>query len=237
MIKAMLEYQKADAKLRDIEKTISDSDERKKAMGAKKYLETVETNVEKLNLRAEDLMKAFEDASKEQAGLKEQEQEIADAISSLEDEKETQFLIKKIDELVAKIKEVGKKLNDIQEEIKKVAADYSVIKKNTSVAQEQYKEYAPKYKELKAKFQAEKEIIEKELATLKEKVDSPLMERYLAKREKKIYPVLYSVRANGSTHSCGACNMELPMAVSGKLKNGEVIDCENCGRLLYLPKE
>jgi predicted nucleic acid-binding Zn-ribbon protein len=27
--------------------------------------------------------------------------------------------------------------------------------------------------------------------------------------------------------------MELPMAVLGKLKNGEVIDCDQCGRLLY----
>lgn len=232
MINAMLEYQKADAKLIELEKSFAESNERKKTMGAKKYLESVEENVEKLNLRAKDLMQAFEDASKEQAKLKEQESEIADAINTLEDEKETQFLIKKIDEIVAKIKEVAKNLSDISEEIKKVANDYLDIKKKTAVAQEQYKEYAPKYKELKAKITAEQDEIKKELDKLKGKVDSALMEKYLLKREKKIYPVLYAVNNN----LCGKCFTELPMAVSGKLKNGEVVECENCGRLIYQPK-
>ena len=59
MINAMLEYQKADAKLIELEKAFAESDERKKAMGARKYLESVEENVEKLNLRAKDLIQAL----------------------------------------------------------------------------------------------------------------------------------------------------------------------------------
>ena len=39
MIKALLAYQEQDAKLRDIEKTLSNSEERKKAVTAQKYLE------------------------------------------------------------------------------------------------------------------------------------------------------------------------------------------------------
>ena len=59
MIQALLEYQKVDAKLRDIEKRLSGSEERKKAMSAKKYLEGVEENVNKLDARAADLTAAY----------------------------------------------------------------------------------------------------------------------------------------------------------------------------------
>ena len=54
----------------------------------------------------------------------------------------------------------------------------------------------------------------------------------MKKRNNKIYPVLYEVRGN----VCGACNMELPMSEINKLKNGEIIDCDQCGRLLYQSK-
>ena len=55
------------------------------------------------------------------------------------------------------------------------------------------------------------------------------MERYLKKRANKIFPVVYAV----SNKVCGACNMELSMSELNKLKNGEVIECDQCGRILY----
>ena len=58
MIQALLNYQSADAKLKKIEKTLADSEERKKAVSAKKYLEGVEENVNKLDDRAAELISA-----------------------------------------------------------------------------------------------------------------------------------------------------------------------------------
>ena len=55
MIKALKEYQVQDAKLREIEKILSGSEERKKTVSAKKYLEGVEENVNKLDFRAAEL--------------------------------------------------------------------------------------------------------------------------------------------------------------------------------------
>ena len=110
--------------------------------------------------------------------------------------------------------------------------DYSSIKKTTQVAQLQYKENVEKYNALKASFKSQKDQIEKELETLKGKVDKRLMERYLQKRANKIYPIVFPV----SGAICGACRMELSMSELTRLKNGEIIDCDQCGRLLYLDK-
>ena len=49
MIKNLLAYQEIDAKLYDIELKLSTSDERKKAVSAKKYIDGVEENVNKLD--------------------------------------------------------------------------------------------------------------------------------------------------------------------------------------------
>ena len=90
-------------------------------------------------------------------------------------------------------------------------------------------EYGKKYNELKASKKEEKDKIESELNEIKKKVDPALMERYLKKREEKLYPILFEVTGE----FCSCCNMELSLADLSKLKNGEVIECDQCRRLLY----
>lgn len=232
MIQALLDYQAVDAKLKEIEKTLTNSEERKKAVSAKKYLESVEENVNKLDARASELVATYEQVTNEQLKLKEQESAIADAINGAEDEKEVLYLLKKIEEIIAKIKSLGSKANKISEEIQAVMKEYATIKNNTKVAQTQLADNLKKYNELKDSVKDEKEQVEKQLGDLKNKVDPVLMDRYLQKRANKIYPVLYAVRDN----VCGACGMELSMSVREKLKNGEVVDCENCQRMNYVNK-
>lgn len=233
MIENLLAYQTADAKLREIEKVLGCSEEKKKAMTAKKYLEGVEESVNKLDARAFELSAIYESATKEQIKLKEQQAEINDALNAVEDEKEAVYLIKKAEELIAKIKALGAKASKIAEDIQAVLKEYASIKKTTQSAQIQYKENATKYNELKESVKSQKESVEKELEQLKSKVDSSLMDRYLKKRANKIYPIVYEAK-NGV---CGACRMELAMLDMNKLKAGEVIECDQCGRMLYLSQK
>ena len=233
MIEELLAYQAADAGLRKIETELSKSVERKKAVAARRYLDGVEESVNKLDARAAKLAEEYEKLCDEQVKLKEQEGEFQRATEGVEDETEAAYLIKKIDELSQKIKVLSGKAAKLSDEIAIVAKEYMRIKNETKAAQAQYAENGKKYNDFKASFKEEKEKVEKELAELAKKVEPALMERYLKKRAGKIYPVVYEV--NGSV--CGACNMELPMSELGKLKNGEIIDCDQCGRLLYQSKK
>ena len=229
MIEQLLAYQKADANLKEIEKTLSESVERKKAMSAKKYLDGVVENVNKLDDRAAELVFAYEQATQEQIKLKEQEQELARALDEASDDNAVNYLIKKVEELISKIKALGKKATMIENEIQSILKEYSTIKNTSKAAQAQYSEYGVKYNELKKSLKEKKDAVDAQLETLKKKVDPALMERYLKKRSDKMYPVIYEVRGN----SCGACNMELPAVELNKLKKGEVVDCSNCGRMIY----
>ena len=230
MVKALIEYQSKDARLKEIENILLSSEERKKRNSAKKYILGVEENVNKLDDKALELKATLDKIVLDGKKLEEQQQEIMQTLETIEDEKEVQFLIKKVDEILAKIKALNSDANKISQEMQAVVLEYEKIKKTTKVAQVQYKENADKYKQLESTYQAEKEGLENELKSLGKAVEPSLMERYLKKRADKMYPILYQVKNN----ACGACRMNLSIADMNKLKNGEVIDCEQCGRMIYL---
>lgn len=232
MINKLVAYQEIDAKLRKIEVELSSSEERKKAVSAKKYLDGVEEAVAKLDIRSAELNSAYAKAIDKQQKLAEQEQEFESLIAGVEDQAEAEYLLKKAGELLSKIKALSAEANKIADEIQAIIKEYATIRQTTKNAQAQYAENGKKYNELKASRQAEKQAIESELATLKKDIPEDLMARYAKKRSDKIFPVVFEVKGD----TCGACNMGLPMGELSKLASGQVIECENCRRLLYKSK-
>lgn len=229
MLKNLLNYQEVDAKLYEIEVKLSGSEERKKAISAKKYIDGVEENVNKLDDNSANIFASYEQATSEHAKLLEQLDELTKALDSAKEENEVEFLIKKVDALLGAIKNISIKIEKLAEEMQSSLKEYASIKKTTKVAQEQYAKFGSMYNEMKKAVAEEKKNLEEQLAELAKKVDNNLMDAYKAKRANKIFPVLYQVRGN----VCGACNMELSMLELNKLKNGEIIACDQCGRLIY----
>lgn len=236
MIKEIIAYQETDRDLRKIEQELAGSDERKKTSAAKKYLEGVEDSIIKLDKKASELMASFEALSFEKNKISEQHDEIEKGIEMAEDETATGFLLKKAEELISKIKKIEADANKLVGEIQSVLSEYANIKKTTKAAQVQYVEYREKYNKLKESRKEEIDAVKSKLEKLKQDVDPELMDRYLEKRnakDKKIFPVLYEV--NGDV--CGACNMQLSMEEMSQLKNGKIIECYQCRRLLYKSDE
>lgn len=231
MIEKLLEYQKEDAGLRQIEKKLADSEERKIVSSARKFLEGVEESINSLESKAENLANRLERIKNERQKLLEQKEEIAKLLKTVADENEVNFFIKKTDELIAQIKALSQSISDLGNEMQSVLGEYVSLWGKTKIEKEKYTENITKYNELKALVKPQKDEIEKKLAEIKEKVDPELMERYLKKREGKIYPVVFGVNSN----FCPACGVELSASLFEIIKSGEVVEHE-CGRLLYWEK-
>lgn len=232
MIEQLLKYQEIDAGLRKIEMELAGSEARKKAVAAKKFLESVDETVNKLDVKAAELAHIYEKMQSESKILSEQREEFIGALEHAEDENALNYLSKKADELYAKVKNLSQEASKVAEAMQAVYKEYAGIRNNIKTAQAQYTENGKIYNELKASKQDERTKIESELKELEKNVDAELMERYKSKRAAKIFPIVYEVRGN----VCGACNMELPTSVLAGLKNGDIIECDQCGRLLYLKK-
>ena len=236
MIEQLLKYQEVDAGLRKIEVELSGSEVRKKAVSAKKFLESVDDTVNKLDVKAAELAHIYEKMQEESKILSEQREEFIGALENAEDENALNYLAKKADELYAKVKNLSQEASKVAEAMQAVYKEYASIRGNIKTAQAQYTENGKIYNELKASKQDDMSKIKSELAEIEKSVDPNLMERYKAKRAAKMFPILYEINVVGKSNFCGACNMELPMTVKSKLNNGEVIECDNCGKLLYLKK-
>ena len=231
MIENLLKYQEIDEELRKIEMELAQSDERKKVATASSFLKAVNDNVIKLDNRAEILVEHYNSMTSIANELSEQLKDYDDIVCENPDE--LAYIKKKATELSDKISALSMDLENVKNEINSVIKEYSSLVSKTKEAKAQYLEFLPKYNELKSQKDAEAEAIKAKLAEIGKKVPKDLLEKYLQKRKDKIFPVLNEARVV-SKHAYCRCGTGLPDVDYNYLKNGEIVECESCHRMLYL---
>ena len=233
MIDELLKYQDADGKLRIIEQEIASTEERKKYISARKFLEKAPEKLEALDVRAAEFKLIFERLEKKYA-------EIADTIRDYEnldemiDEQggEIGFYKKNASAIAENLKNLKSEINKLVQQIEKTSAEYAAAKKQTIAMQKQYKEYKEKYAAVKEARAKEISEAESELKKLEKDVPPDTLAKYKAKRKEKVYPVVVEVAGN----RCPQCGMELSIAEISKLSDGNFIECDSCRRILFKRK-
>jgi hypothetical protein len=127
-------------------------------------------------------------------------------------------------------------LNTYEQEVRRIrkdAADRERLQHDVKVRAAKAK---AEFDKLKVVYDGEKAEKDKELDKLRAEADEKakfiepdFMERYKTIKKHSVPPLaaLYG-------DQCGGCNMSLPSSVSRKVKAGELVECETCGRLLIL---
>ncbi len=233
MINELLEYQKVDSELHEIEVALSGSEERKKAALAQNVLKSANDNIARLDGKAAELAKKYENLSALYAKLKETEAEYENIIDTCEDLDEVNYLKKRAQILSDEINALVDNIDNLTKEVKGVIEEFTKLRADTKKATAVYKEFAPKYSELKASKEADMTKIREKLAKMEKKIPADVMEAYKRRRKDKIFPIVFPANMSGKSAHCGRCGTELPIAYSENLKKGELIECESCHRLLY----
>ncbi len=233
MINELLQYQEVDGKLREIEVSLSQSEERKKAAAAQSVLKSANENIARLDARAKDLAAKFNSLAKLYEQLKETEAEYENVVETCEDLDEINYIKKKAHELSEEVKNLSDNIESVSKEIKAVLEEFAKLRADTKKANAAYKEFAPKYAELKASKEGETGEIKSKLAAIEKKIDPEIMSAYKRHRQEKMFPIVYLADISGKSAHCGRCGNELPIADAENLKKGEIVECESCHRLLY----
>ena len=233
MIEELLKYQAVDGKLREIEVSLAQSEERKKAVAAQNVVKNANENIPKLDKKAEELAEKYNALVKALEKLSEAKTEYEGVVETLEDLDEVNYIKKKASALIDEIKALADNIESVSKEIKSVLDEFSRLAGERKKATEAYKEYAPKYNELKASKEGETNKIKEELVAMEKKISPDILVAYKKKRQEKIFPVVYSTKIMGKSVHCGRCGNELPIASAENLKKGELVECESCHRLLY----
>lgn len=127
--------------------------------------------------------------------------------------------IQELTKLMAEITAVEKKLDSIRTNVLKAKKEYTGVKVNYDA-------------ELEAN-QSEHAKIKSSRDDLGVNIDSSLLARY-----NKIKDRRNTALAMIENDRCGGCNMMLASVVLQSIRDkNHMIECENCGRLLYIPKK
>lgn len=232
---ALLEYQDIDLEKQQIENGLRTTDARQRFNKLSKLLKTQQATLKKLT----DDLEAIEETAKRlnrdyQAAAKRLELESSE-LEILEGDEETTAA--EMTEFRQDIERLNKELVAIEKELKQTFAllDQQVaeFQKTRQIGSKAKKEY-DQVREicLKERDDAQKELdaLDADMAQKERRIDPKLMARYKRARQHHGTPVVPVREAK-----CSGCNMELPtLALSRLLGNGAVIECENCGRLLYI---
>ncbi len=234
-INNLLEYQRVDEELFQFEKSLVESDARKKMLQAAAFIKSRDEKLAKYDEMSKDVVAKYEKLASELSRLSAEIEELNSSVDITDNEVSLNFVKKKAQEVNRRINELRKENDEMFEARKSILE--SVAKLNAK-----YKECVTIYNSNKAAVdQLKKDNEEKTskiVAQLKSTASkfSPdekiLYGKYLAARKAKTWPILYGVDTNTKNAYCW-CGMNLSIGSMNNLKNNVTEICSQCGRILY----
>lgn len=117
-------------------------------------------------------------------------------------------------------------------------AEISVIDKKLANLRTNFSKAKKEYSDVKVKYDEELEVFQRESAKAKSNrddvgvdIDASLLEKYVKLKDRRSTAV-----AMIENERCGGCNMMLAAILLQSIRDkNDTAECENCGRLLYLP--
>ena len=227
-------YQQADKKVADYETEIRQFPLRQQLLKLRNLVADQQTVVRGMENDANKALERLEELS---AQRDKAAQTFADIQKSLqEDAFETAAQVRKaisqMTEAEAKLKAAEKELSKMIAHSQMIENRYKEIRLKQTRARDEYTRLKVTYDKEFEKQTAHLEELRKERAAAGADVDPAYMERYKNVREHR-FPVM----AKLNNDQCSGCNMSLPSAIAKQIAGSdEIVECENCGRILYMPQ-
>lgn len=228
-LEIMLQYQEVDGKIRAIEQEIAATEERKKFISARKFLEKASEKLELLDNRALSLERSAASLTRKYLELADSLSEFSALDDLVEQGADVSFYKKQALSISEQLKGIKAEINQLISAINAAQKDYASLKQQTLAAQKQFKEYKIKYLDIKESRAAELDALQRQLAAIEKKGNPEVFAKYKAKRREHIFPIIGELREN----RCPFCGMDLPIALQSHLSDGRVIECDSCHRFIY----
>ena len=138
--------------------------------------------------------------------------------------------------LIAEVNACRTTIADYENEMRRIVKDSSEhMNRQRSIRLEAAK-VKVEFDQMKASYDSElqeqKKLLDAQREIAKQKaegIDPQLLEQYNTIK-KHISPPMSRLMSD----QCGGCNTALPSAALRKIKNGEILECETCGRMIIL---
>lgn len=234
---ALWAYQEAEQQKSQVEAAIRSTPSRLRFNKLHKLLKNQQDIITKLN--------AEMDARKQQlAKFAEQAEKLSDRLDMERSEFETirgdeESTAEEMTELRGDIEKINRELSNairdikaLQSDIEKAEEQHQQTRLTAGKAKKEYDQLRVVCEQERDASASELAACDQTLAELAKSVDPALLNRYNQVKQHHPQPMAKVVNAK-----CSGCNMSLPMVVLKKLANDDaLVECENCGRILFAEK-
>lgn len=230
-IKQLLDYQAVDYESEKVEKAVINCEERRAAVQMKKKFEAIMENRKKLIAMLEKLKNELASVEAKCTELSAQTAQCQKEIQNDgEDIDKVENDLKRLRRITDATAELGEQIKQIIIRSQKADKMLSEQTANANAARDQYQACKQKYDERLKQEMPAIEAAKARRAEAAKNVDPELLKKYNALRVNKQVP---TARLQGST--CTGCNMMLPSAIVSRVAaEKEIVECENCSRILYI---
>ena len=225
------EYQKADVEVDKLETSIKRSPVRQKLIKYRDYYAEQQAAMKRIESEVaamQDRLEALKDA------IKMTDEQLHSLHAKMESDPPQSS--QEVQQFLNDARRFQNNLTAYEQEIKRIRKDAADREHQQHDIRMRAAKAKSEFDKLKASYDAEKQEKDSELEALRAKaaekakdIAPEYMERYRDIKKHSVPPLaaLYG-------DQCGGCNMSLPSSVSRKVKAGELVECETCGRLLIL---
>lgn len=229
-MKDILEYQRLDGQLRQIEKQINESNERKTYARIRGVWADFQEQVKKMELRSRELNILLENASKTMAEKTKLLNEYNASAAEAADLQEIDFMLKKLADVEKALNQAERDIKSVVSEAEEISGKYDNFRSKLPAVQAQAKEARAKFEELQDSRREEIAVLRAQLKEIAKSLPQGLTEEYEKLKRQGIYPPYVPLRGS---NQCSGCSMELPMGQVYSLNENGTIRCEHCRRIIY----
>ncbi len=227
----LLKYQDADIHREKLESNLKNTPASKRFAKIRQFLEDQKRILRRMVAAVESRRKTIDDTS---ARFDLYEKRYKDGYakfeaSSKEDPDDLAKFSQYFDQLTTRIAQERREFAQLVHALEKEESQLSDMRVKIAKAMKEYEELKVTVEKERADAQGNIKAAKTEADALAKGVDPKLMEAYLQVKRNHPLAVVEVV-----DNKCTGCNMQLPAVVDRKLREQELVECDNCGRILYL---
>ena len=231
---ALLAYQDVDLEKQQIESSVRSTPNRQKLNKLAKYIKQQQAVLTKLNEDMETFSAALMQIQTQQKTIEKRMELESSEFETLKGDEECTS--EEMTEFRQDVEKLHREIVRLEKEIKQLFQNLDNAVSEYQKTRQQGVKAKKEYDQLKVVCQKEKDdasidmlALDKKMEELEKKVSPSLMNRYKRVRQHHNMPVV-EVRDG----KCSGCNMGLPsLAIRRLVGEDMILECENCGRLLY----
>ena len=232
----ILEYQRLEGELINIEKKIANSTAMKMVDQENEKSNTARNEMKELDKKAGDLIASFQ---KLQGIMKTNIQNI-EYLEKQKVEVSDREKLKKVYDNIKKVNDnlniIEQRLNNINKDIEFVLKKFKRVKETADSSKTKKMQAQTQLDQLKQNATMQKEKLQQQMKNIEKTIEPRLFENYQKARKENVFPVYVQAIEEKDGMRCGGCKTVLPIGRMGKLKDNGFVECEECRRTIYINK-